>query len=152
MKIAIIGHGPAALETAKMIHEMGASFKIFADPNYKTYWDQILSLASWLPVGENQLENYFHQSFFPSWNSSPIQDNLLYSKVKRVSKRFLELEEEIPNRSRAHDLFRVVFENTVDKDSLKELGVYEKFDQDLIQNLERNYENYEDFDFVVDCS
>ncbi|MFZ9002189.1 MAG: hypothetical protein ACO20H_12855 [Bacteriovoracaceae bacterium] len=171
MKVAILGQGPSVLETALKIHQLGGSFKIFSEKDPFEDWKHLfqffpeLELQDWNKVSSEYgrtfvnldnnkccPESYFHNYFMPIWNQEFIQQNLIKAKVKRISKRFLDKYEQIPNRSRVLDLFRVVYDKTPNKESLNELGVYDKFDQGLIEHLEQNYENYEDFDFIVDAS
>ncbi len=171
MKVAILGQGPGVLETALKIHQLGGSFKIFSNADPIQDWKHLFELFPELELGEWSkitsdygrslvtidssklcIESYFQSYFIPLWNQDFIQQNLIKAKVKRVSKRFLEKYEQIPKRSRILDLFRLVYDKTPNKESLNEMGIYDKFDSDLIKHLEQNYENYEDFDFIVDAS
>ncbi len=78
------------------------------------------------------------------------------SRVVRAHKRFLSRKEDIKNKSRLHDLFRLVYEIDAQKglEEQKQMApeAFEKFSQEVIDSLGKSFEGFEDFDYVVDAS
>lgn len=118
MKIAFIGVSNQSLELAQYYFELGAHVNLFADPQVDDF-------------------TQIPQILTPAIKPFP---------VKRVTKRYLNLDEEINGRSRFFDLFRVVF--TVKP---KESKQAENLSEKDIEALQDEIEFYDDVDIVVDA-
>ena len=180
MKVAIIGGGPLGMEMSLDLLSLGAEVSLFSlclggkikemvghYPNHSmdVSWQNLLS-----EHGQNLLNSIDKKflekidrgkipTLFEYWNSylaplmaSPCIKNILKKgEVKRVHKRFLGIEEDVPHKSRLHDLFRVVYLMTPDKESFNEhqLG---SLGEDVLTSLHEPLENFEDFDIVIDAT
>lgn len=78
------------------------------------------------------------------------------AKVLRVTKRFLGPEDEVENRTRLADLFRVTYQidpkKLIESQQQDNPELYEQFDEKMLQSLGKELESFEDFDLVVDAS
>jgi hypothetical protein len=78
------------------------------------------------------------------------------AKVLRVTKRFLGPEDEVENRSRLADLFRVTYQidpkKLIESQQQDNPELYKQFDDQMLQSLGKELESFEDFDLVVDAS
>src|SRR5690606_36007133 len=75
-------------------------------------------------------------------------------QVVSVAKRFLAPQEEVPERSRFHDLFRVIYEGNpeefIGRQKEMDPATYERLSEEFIQSLQTSLEMYEVFDLVLD--
>ncbi|MFT6068179.1 MAG: hypothetical protein ACJAT2_003755 [Bacteriovoracaceae bacterium] len=78
------------------------------------------------------------------------------AKVLRVTKRFLGPEDELENRSRLADLFRVTYQidpkKLIESQQIDNPELYKQFDEQMMKSLGKELESFEDFDLVVDAS
>lgn len=151
MKIAVIGTGPVALEFALLMHcndahvvlyganELGGGIlrhSSFSFLSMEGQWGEITSEAGreitglTVAAGKPSLEEYYKK--YLSKLISYCEENIQIKKfnIDRVQKRFLNLHEEVPAKSRLEDLFRVVHTRT---------------------DEEGDIEFFDDFDIVVEA-
>jgi hypothetical protein len=181
MKIAIIGGGPLGMEMSLDLLNLGAEVSLFSlclggkikemvrhCPNLsmEVSWQNLLS-----EHGQNLLNNidkkflekidrgkiptlleYWNSYLAPLMASPCIKNIFKKGEVKRVHKRFLAIEEDVPQRSRLHDLFRVVYLMTPDKESFNEHQLGGTLGEDVLTSLHEPLENFEDFDIVIDAT
>lgn len=176
MKIAVIGASPAGIELATHFTNMGAFVRVFEQG---TVGGNLHFEIPHMPMGKNwaalstelgrkqisfqpdlksvpTVQEYLENYFLPLTRHFSQEQNLLHAKVERVHKRFLSLDEEVKNRSRLADLFRVVYslEPVVVNDDNREAfqTLEEKLGPAMMESLKDSMEYYEDFDLVFDCS
>lgn len=161
MKLAILGGGALALEATMRFHLHGAAVTWFqsAAVDSGSSWEETTSPMGWSlikgkPQGPFQVEAWTKQYFEPLSLILKSEQDLKSYEVISVTKRFLAPEEEIPGKSRFHDLFRVIYQRDPKEfiESQKEADpkMFERLNQELIQSLQSKIELYEDFDLVVD--
>lgn len=174
MKIAIVGTGPLAFEAAFFFLNEGADAKLIGkkDPCSKPYFlsqhfgnlkisaedhTSKYSLEN-LKIKESSINDY--QSLWENYYQPLIEyvaqkNAILDRKIVRIQKRFLNPGEEIPGRSRLHDLFRLVYglnPSGMVEEQLKENPELEKnIDANISKSLQKEVESFEDFDLVLDC-
>lgn len=181
MKIAVIGNGPVGLEAGLEFFLEGADVRIIGrrSPACK-----IEILAERFPTltcqGTQYISNNgqtilresgesFDQTllgevtYFRLWNEYylPIIKTLakegVFSQreVLRVQKRFCYPTEEIPNRSRLHDLFRLTYgvnpSGLVEEQVNENPELREKLSDEIMNSLKEQVESFEDFDLIFDC-
>lgn len=174
MKIAICGMGPAGLEASLHFHQLGAEIKIFEahtfGANLLAYPQDSLMDGTWgeitsefgrsLTQKENldttpTVGNYLNQYFFPLVQKLNLAQFTQKALVKRVHKRFLQIDQEIPGTTRLRDLFRVVYVSEIkideeSKDYYNELVT--RLGAEVVNSLKESIEHYEDFDLVIDST
>lgn len=141
MKIAICGNGPHALSAAAHFNNLGAAVTLFAgSENLAGHGAVIHSTSDSL----EQLIEQLHKTVL-----------VRPAAAKRVHKRYLALDEVIPERTRLHDLFRVVFdldpEQEIQYQKENNPEVFSQLDEAVLKSLKKTIENYDDFDIVIDA-
>ncbi len=173
MKIALLGCGPIVLESALRFHSYEASFTWFLDePNLDAYyllpslgWNDCTSELGFKTLSTQNFDITFSQETF-SWNLweekyfNPLVQILgSFQEIKpyrvlSVAKRFLTPNEVIPDHSRFHDLFRLIYQINPEEfiGQQKEVNpeTYQRLSDEFIQSLQASLEMYEDFDLVFD--
>lgn len=160
MKIAIIGSGPVAILTAFHFDQLGADVVLFqrsplggnlnllkqAYPQYKIQYQN----KSW------DVESFYREVLVPQGLELEKYNLTKHGDVLRVHKRFLHPTEEINNRTRMHDLFRVIYSTNPKESILKQLEenpeMFEKLGKDVIDSLHKPVESFADFDVVIEAS
>lgn len=160
MKIAIIGSGPVAILTAFHFDQLGADVVLFqrsplggslnvlksAYPQYKIQYQK----ESW------ELEKFYKEVLVAQGLELEKYNLTKHGDVLRVHKRFLHPDENIPNRSRMHDLFRVIYSTNPKESILKQLEenpeMFEKLGKDVIESLHKPVESFADFDIIIEAS
>lgn len=118
MKIAILGSDIHALQLAEKLADIQAYVVVFKDgPTHKS-------------------EDYLREKVI-------IKPN----KALRVGKRYLRPGELKNASSRFADLFRVVFEVSIDQ--IQEMG---SLTEDMKASLNKSYQSFEDFDLVINTT
>lgn len=149
MRVGIIGEGPAAILLAKKIYELEGSPVLFlkGELNFfeqfpvevRTSSKEVISLAT-------LLEDYLSPCEFQSHK---------HCSVKRIGKKFLRRDEQLPGRSRLADLFRITYAIDPKEGVLKQVEenpeVFEKLGEDVITSLNEPIEMAEDIDILVDA-
>lgn len=160
MKIAIIGSGPIAILTAFHFDQLGADVVLFQRaplggnlnllksvyPQYKIQYQN----QSW------ELEKFYKEVLVAQGLELEKYNLTKHGDVLRVHKRFLHPTESIPNRSRMHDLFRVIYSTNPKESILKQLEenpeMFEKLGKDVIESLHKPVESFADFDIIIEAS
>lgn len=177
MKIAVCGSGPLALETSIFLNEMGASVRLFCRGELGGNIKRLYTKTPKLKLGNSfedlvsdwgmrtlnhpkldhspSVENYWENYLGPLIETSQVQKLCREGEVLRVQKRFLGLEEEIFNKKRILDLFRVVYKHDpkdgLSKQAEENKEVFDKLDPKFMESLAHSLEKFEDFDLVVDA-
>jgi len=152
MKICIIGSGRKGLTMARTLFDLGAHVSVFHRNEAGGFAHELLShlsqdlTAEWSQKNiDQQLLNWAHEAGI-----------LRQGEVVRVHKRILNREQDFSNKSRLHDLFRVVYKADFSKDLLKQREenpeLFEKLDRELVNSLQGTLENFDDFDIVINAS
>lgn len=171
MKLAILGSSPLALEAALRFHLHGASLTWFNfnEIEYETYFEKCLPINAYTTdLGLNFLKEmgktYAPSQFvFEDWKKNyylPLTELIQNEQkirphdVVSITKRYLGRTETLNNKTRFHDLFRVIFQVNPQEfiKEQKEINPesYERLSKELVDSLQTNLEMYEDFDLVVD--
>lgn len=171
MKLAILGSSPIALEAALRFHLHGASLTWFNfnEIEYETYFENNLPANAYVTdtglnylkeIGKSYVPDVFN---FENWKTNyflPLSGLLQNEQKIRphdvigITKRFLGPTETLNNKTRFHDLFRVIFQVNP-QEFIKEQKetnpeAYERLSRELVDSLQSNLEMYEDFDLVLD--
>lgn len=175
MKIAICGMGPAGLEASIHFYQLGAEIKIFEantfggsllafpqDEKMEGSWEEITSeFGRSLTIESNTLTQkptvaeYLNQYFFPLIQKMNLSSYTQKAQVKRVHKRFLQIDQEIPGTTRLRDLFRLVYVSEVKIDEANQEyynDLVTKLGAEVVNSLKESIEHYEDFDLILDCT
>ncbi len=171
MKIAIIGNGPVALESAvEFLHEgadvrvlgqgeLGSKIKFLSDfvPELEIDRTQFLRPRTQEILNLNSSVRTFSQLWTHYY--LPMIDfvggRFSQREVLRIQKRFLQKDEVIEGRSRLLDLFRVTSalnpSGMVEQQINENPELKEKLGDDILNSLKNQVESFEDFDLVFDC-
>jgi len=137
MKLAVVGSGSTALLAAHHFYQLGAHVVLFATPSLEEKCK-----------GHQALEEIFQ---FLS-----TQMVIRAGLVLRIHKRFLGKSEEVKNRSRFHDLFRVVYSKDPKDSILKQVAqnpeIFKQLGDEVLNSLKHPIESYEDFDLVIEAT
>ena len=179
MKLAILGSGPLALEAALHFDKLGAHVTLFSraelggmakrvnsfagETSMEESWGELTSSTGreslGLQVDLSEIpsnEEYFKSYFSPLVALGSKSIIIKHGNVERVHKRFLSLSEEVPGKSRLHDLFRVVFSADPKESILNQVEsnpeLFEKLGEDVLTSLSESVESFEDFDLVIDST
>lgn len=177
MKVAICGGGPLAIEMSLFLDQLGASVRLFCrgelggnvrmlnkytpKMNLGDSFESLISECGLSLLEERKLnftptiKSYWENYLSPLIEIIKTKGLVKEAEVDRVHKRFLDSGEEILNRKRILDLFRVVYKHDP-KDGLSHLAnensaIFEKLDKKFLESLEYSLEKFEDFDLVVDA-
>ena len=173
MKLAIIGSSPIALEAALRFHAHEAALSWFnaeageLEALYRSTpssWHECTTELGWKFITETGGRSLIDSEFsWQKWKTHyymPLVEILRTGQEVRshqvvsVTKRFLAPQEEVPERSRFHDLFRVIYEvnpeEFIGRQKEMDPATYERLSEEFIQSLQTSLEMYEDFDLVLD--
>lgn len=152
MKICIIGSGQKGLKMARTLFDLGAHVSVFHQSEAGGFAQK---LNSHLP---KELASEWTEKFGETSLLNWARENgvLRQAEVVRVHKRILNRDQDFKNKSRLHDLFRVVYKADFSKDLLKQREenpeLFEKLDRELVNSLQGTLENFDDFDIVINAS
>lgn len=173
MKLAILGSGPKALESAAYFHNLGAAVRIIKSGEkwggaLKKYSSNELSQLdlAWPEIASSDGMEIAKQTKVES-----AQDYLNYLQnlgesfeglglvkkgwVKRIHKRFLPPGIKPVDRSRLADLFRVIYrvdaDEQIEKQRAENSEVFEKLGKEVVESLKDSIESFEDFDLIIDA-
>jgi hypothetical protein len=173
MKIALLGCSPIVLESALRFHSYEANFSWFIDePHMDSFyvlptlgWSDCTSELGFKTLSSQNFDTTFVKETF-SWKLweekyfNPLVQILgAFQEIKpykviSIAKRFLTPTEVIPDHSRFHDLFRVIYQINPEEfiDQQKEVNpeTYQRLSDEFIQSLQASLEMYEDFDVIFD--
>jgi hypothetical protein len=179
MKIAVLGSGPLGLEAAIHFEKLGAHVTLFAnnelggmvkrvnnfapETSMEFPWSHLTTSIGRESIGLSCNEEdipsvgeYFNDYLSPLVKKGNSNIVIKPGQVQRVHKRFLSLDEEVPGKSRLHDLFRVVFSTDPETNILKQVEdnpeVFEKLGKEVLNSLNEAVESFDDFDLVIDAT
>jgi len=159
MKMAIVGSGPQAILAAHHFDKMGAEVSLFqrsplggnlrslleTHPQFKIEYEQT----------EITLKEFFEKVIVPAVSELEEFNLTKHGDVLRVHKRFLTKTEAVPNRTRLHDLFRVVFSRNPQETIVKQMEespeLFAHLGEEVIQSLHKPVESFDDFDIVIEA-
>lgn len=159
MKLAIIGSGPLAILCAQYFDRIGAEVVLFQK---NALGGNVRFLLDHFPDMDIVFENKkitvreFWEVVLVEAISS-IEENKLTraGEVLRVHKRFLSPTETIPDKSRIHDLFRVIYSVNPKDAILRQLEenpeMFKQLGEQVIKSLHSPVESFEDFDIVIEA-
>ena len=167
MKVAILGKSPIALEAALRFHSHGASITWFnhEEDIYPFFDIDIDWKEATSELGSKLLNKSFNKLSYQDWLNdyySPIvsllkeQDQRIKPyEVVSIAKRHLAPNEQIPGKSRFHDLFRLIFEidpkEFINEQKENDPELYQRLNEEVVKSLQGKIEMYEDVDLVIDC-
>jgi hypothetical protein len=160
MKMAIIGSGPIAILTAKHFDEMGAEVVLFQRSplggNIRFLLDKFPSLEITYKNEKIQINDFFEKIIIPAVVSLENLNLTKRGDVQRVHKRFLHPDEDVPGRTRMHDLYRVIYSQNPKEAILKQLAenpeFFNQLGEEVIKSLHLPVESFEDFDVVIEAT
>ncbi|MBC7537765.1 MAG: hypothetical protein H7281_03030 [Bacteriovorax sp.] len=159
MKLAIIGSGPLAILCAQYFDQIGAEVTLFQK---NALGGNLRFLLDHFPEMEVSYQNQI-KTIKSLWdeNITPVitaleEKNLTKAgEVLRVHKRFLHPSETVSNKSRLHDLFRVIYSVNPKEAILKQLeenpDMFKQLGEQVMNSLHLPVESFEDFDIVIEA-
>lgn len=159
MKLAIVGSGPLALFAARHFFQIGAEVVLFQK---NPLGGNIRFLLSHFPEMEIEFENqkvslkdFWQTELVPAVNFVEEHKLTKAGEVLRIHKRFLHPNEKLNNKSRLHDLFRVIYSVNPKEAILAQLAenpeMFSKLGEQVLNSLHAPVESFEDFDIVIDA-
>lgn len=159
MKLAIIGSGPLAILCAQHFDQLGAEVVLFQK---NALGGNLRFLLSHFPEMEVCVEDktktitkIWEEKLVPAINYLEGHDLTKAGEVLRVHKRFLHPGETISDKSRLHDLFRVIYSVNPRDAILKQLEenpeMFNQLGEQVVNSLNTPVESFEDFDIVIEC-
>lgn len=159
MKIAIIGSGPLALYSASHFYQLGAHVVLFQRSplggNVRfCYSKKILGEVDY--PEKKSVEKFWNEDLVPLIEFVEDKKITKVGDVLRVHKRFLHQDEEVLNRSRLVDLFRVIYTVNPKDSILKQVeenpDMFKQLGEDVLHSLHEPVESFEDFDIVIEAT
>ena len=168
MKIAICGGGPLAVEMFFELNHLGAQVMLFAsnppggmirrmasfipDLSMERPFEEITSELGRKIVNKSSLRSIptvtgYWEEYLSLLIEKIPASSWKNTKVLRVQKRFLQLEEEIPGKTRLFDLFRLFYL----VNSTKDMSFPQNTSPAVLESLQRSFEGFMDFDLVIDA-
>lgn len=159
MKMAIVGSGPLAILTAQYFDQMGASVTLFQRSplggNLRFLMDHYPDFKINYQKSIVTVSEFFESEIVPAVLELEKYNLTKQGDVLRVHKRFLHPDEEVPGRTRMHDLFRVVYSLNPQETILKQLEenpeLFKQLGDDVINSLHKPVESFLDFDIVIEA-
>lgn len=172
MKLAILGSSPIALEAALRFHLHGAALtwfnfeevefeSLFQNPLTNGEYTSHLGLQTLREQGFDY--DLARASSFTYWKQNyylPLSEflkrehRLRPHEVVCITKRYLSPGEVPTERSRFHDLFRIIFlinpTEFIKEQEATNPETFERLSKELVDSLQTTLEMYEDFDLVLD--
>ncbi|MBY0414840.1 MAG: hypothetical protein K2Q18_11770, partial [Bdellovibrionales bacterium] len=159
MKMAIVGSGPIAILTAQHFDKLGAEVTLFQRSplggNLRFLMESFPEFKITYQKNEMKLSEFFANFMVPAVTELEEFNLTKQGDVLRIHKRFLHPNESVPNKTRMHDLFRVVYSLNPQESILKQLeenpDFFSKLGEDVINSLHRPVESFADFDLVIEA-
>lgn len=159
MKIAIIGSGPIALYAASHFYQIGAHVVLFQRSplggNIRFCHSKNIECTVDYPELKN-VNKFWTEDLVPLIEFVEEKKITKSGDVLRVHKRFLHQDEEVLNRSRLVDLFRVIYSVNPKDSILKQVeenpDVFKKLGEQVLNSLHEPVESFEDFDVVIEAT
>jgi hypothetical protein len=159
MKLAIIGSGPQAIFCAQYFNQMGAEVVLFQKNalggNVRFLLDHFPEMEVTVDQQRKSIKEFWENDLVKAIIS--LEENHLTraGEVLRVHKRFLHPTESISDRSRLHDLFRVIYSVNPKDAILRQLEenpeMFKQLGEQVIHSLHAPVESFEDFDIVIEA-
>lgn len=159
MKLAVIGSGPLAIFCAQYFDQLGAEVVLFQKNalggNARFLLDHFPEMEVQVEGKKQSLKNLWEESLVPTIKSLEEKRLTKAGEVLRVHKRFLHVDETISNRTRLHDLFRVIYSVNPKDAILKQLEenpeMFKQLGEQVVNSLHMPVESFEDFDIVIEA-
>ena len=161
MKIAIIGCGPSAIESALYFESLECGVSIFSDlvsvNDYENYISQVEEpMPTELGLSRLKVSNvasYIDDYLKPLTLDFEKRGLFRDCKISRVTKSHLSAFDQVEGKSRMADLFRVTFEMNAQKmieeqAKLNDMA-FNNISAESLVSLKRSIEMAEDFDLVI---
>lgn len=160
MKLAIIGSGPLALYCAQHFEALGAHVVLF---QRSPLGGRVRFLKKYFPEAQlkvfgqsKNLENFWLDHLKPLIIELEEKEITKAGEVLRVHKRFLNPTESAGDKSRLHDLFRVIYSVNPQDSILKQIQenpeIFKQLGDQVIDSLHLPVESFEDFDLVIEAT
>lgn len=159
MKIAVIGSGPLALYASAHFYQLGAHVVLFQRSalggNLRFCVSKNIQGVVDYPE-EKSYEKFWKEDLVPLIEHLEERKITKVGDVLRVHKRFLHRDEEVLNRSRLVDLFRVIYTTNPKESILKQVEenpeLFKQLGEDVLNSLHEPVESFEDFDIVIEAT
>ena len=159
MKLAIIGSGPLAIFCAQYFDQIGAEVTLFQKNSLGGNLHFLLDHFPEMEVafeGETKnIKSLWDENITPMIIKLEEKHLTRAGEVLRVHKRFLHKDETIANKSRLHDLFRVIFSVNPKEAILRQLEenpeMFKQLGEQVMNSLHLPVESFEDFDIVIEA-
>lgn len=159
MKLAIIGSGPLAIFCARHFDQLGAEVVLFQKNalggNVRFLLDHFPQMEIQFNNNQKSLEQFWNEELVPAVLDLEKKEITKAGEVLRVHKRFLHPGESIPDKSRLHDLFRVIYSVNPKESILKQLeanpDMFKQLGEQVVNSLHMPVESFEDFDIVIEA-
>ncbi|MDD4972886.1 MAG: hypothetical protein PHY93_00965 [Bacteriovorax sp.] len=159
MKLAIIGSGPLAIFCAQYFDQIGAEVTLFQKNalggNVRFLLDHFPEMEVTYQNQTKTIKSLWDENITPAITDLEERHLTKAGEVLRVHKRFLHPEETITNKSRLHDLFRVIYSVNPKEAILKQLeenpDMFKQLGEQVMNSLHLPVESFEDFDLVIEA-
>jgi hypothetical protein len=159
MKLAIIGSGPLAIFCAQHFDQIGAEVVLFQRSplggNLRFLLEHFPQMKIDVESRSRELNGVWEESLIPAIKLLEQKGLTKAGEVLRVHKRFLHKNEVIHDKSRLHDLFRVIFSVNPKEAILRQLEenpeMFKQLGEQVINSLHMPVESFEDFDIVIEA-
>lgn len=157
MKVAVIGGGVLGMNMALKLHELEASVTLFnKSKRLGGKLARISELDADYLIASGRAFDFCKKELSALSEQLNQKIKIKNVEVKRVNKRFLSRDQNIENRSRLADLFRVVYKidptEMVESQKIENPELYKNFDLEMLKSLSEEMESFEDFDLVVEAA
>lgn len=158
MKLAIIGSGPLAIFCAQYFDQIGAEVVLFQKNalggNIRFLLDHFPEMEVSIANVNKTIKEFWESDLVPAINLIEQHQLTKAGEVLRVHKRFLHPEETIAEKTRLHDLFRVIYSVNPKDSILKQLQdnpeMFKQLGEQVLNSLHAPVESFEDFDIVIE--
>ena len=152
MKLAIIGSGPIAIQTAVHFHKLGAQVILFQKA---PFGGGIHFSLEYFP--DLDLKRYWENEILPLIEYIETENLAMKGEVLRVHKRFLNDDEDVgDDHTRLTDLFRVVYSVNPSESILKQVEenpeIFKQLGEDVLKSLHIPVESFIDCDLVIEAT
>lgn len=159
MKLAIIGSGPLAIFCARHFDQLGAEVVLFQKEalggNVRFLLSDFPQMEISVEAKTKTLKEFWNEDLVPAISLLESHNITRAGEVLRVHKRFLHPGESIAEKSRLHDLFRVIYSVNPREAILKQLEenpeMFKQLGEQVVNSLHTPVESFEDFDLVIDA-
>lgn len=159
MKLAIIGSGPVAILCAHYFDQIGAEVVLFQKNalggNVRFLLGHFPEMTVCFEDKTKSIKEFWEQDLTEMISALEARELTKAGEVLRVHKRFLHPGESIAEKSRLHDLFRVIYSVNPKEAILKQLeenpDMFKQLGEQVVKSLHAPVESFEDFDIVIEA-